>query len=741
MEGLVEIAPIPPVPLYDLFTYQVPDALRSSILPGMRVRIPLGRQTRIGVVAGFAAAPPAGEVRAVLDLLDEEREPFLPPDLLELCRWTARYYLAPLAEVIATIVPAKLPAPAGERVIRLVHRLAAEAEAALGRRAPIRAAAYRALHSAPDYALTTDAARALGLAPATIRALAKAGIAEIVTRESAPTASLPPATTRPRPLLTEAQRAAVDAVIASLRDGEARSFLLHGVTGSGKTEVFLHAAAATLATGRGVLILVPEIALTHQLVERVRERFADTVAVLHSGLAPRERWADWRRIRQGQARVVVGARSAVFAPLARTGLVVVDEEHDTAYKQTDGLRYNARDLAVVRARLAQASVVLASATPSAESYHAALDGRHVLLTLPDRPTAHTLPAVEVIDLRESRRERGGTGLLSEDLRAGLTTNLERGGQSLVFLNRRGFATYLQCPACGTSAACPQCSVTLTWHRAAAALVCHHCRHHRRPPARCPECGGPALEAFGVGTEQIEAALRDCYPLAAVDRLDRDAAQRPAAQRRILLDWRAGSTDILVGTQMVSKGHDVPGVTLAAVLLADLSLNVPDFRASERTLALLMQVAGRAGRGDEPGRVLIQTFRPDHPAVSAAAQHDYTGFMTAELERRRQLGYPPFARLVGLRLDGRDAERVEQAAQDIAVELRRRARHLGLDERSVLGPAPPPVERLRGRWRWQILLRSAAVRELRMLARAAQARTGDLRHTGVRLVVDVDPYSM
>jgi len=735
MSGLVEIAPVPPVPSHDLLTYGVPDALQSHVRPGVRVRMPLGRQTRTGVVAGFTESPPPGPLRAILEVLDES--PFLPAELLELCRWTARYYLASLAEVIGTIVPRTVPAVAHETAFRLVHRLDPVADAALARRTPARARAYRALLSAPAAALTVAEARTLGIGPSALRALVAAGVAEQIERERATGGPPPEPTAGARPTLTEAQRTAVDAVAAALRERDTASFLLHGITGSGKTEVFLAAAEHTLAGGRDVLLLVPEIALTHQMVERVRARFGARVAVLHSGLGPRERWSEWRRIAAGTARVVVGARSAIFAPVRRLGLVVVDEEHDSAYKQEDGLRYNARDLAVVRARLAAAVVVLASATPSAETYHAARDGRHRLLELPERPTAHPLPRVDVVDLRG--RVRGE--LVSDELRLALESTLARGEQTLVFLNRRGFATYLQCPSCGIPVSCPQCSVTLTWHRAARALVCHHCHHHRPPPITCAECGGAGLQPFGVGTEQIEAGLKACYPLAAVERFDRDTAQRPGAQRRILQSWRAGETDILVGTQMVSKGHDVPGVTLVAVLLADLSLNVPDFRAGERTLQLLMQVAGRAGRGEAPGAVVVQTLRPEHPSLQAVARHDYVGFMTGELERRRALGYPPFARLVNVRLDGVDAARVEQAAVELAGTLRRRAQAIGLGRDAVLGPAPPPLARLRGRHRWQVLLRARDVRALRDLARMAHAARPATRRAHVRLAIDVDPYSM
>jgi primosomal protein N' (replication factor Y) len=738
MHALVEIAPVPPVPLHDLFTYRVPEPMQARIQPGMRVRVPLGRQTRTGVVAGFAEAPPPGELRSVLDLLD--LDPFLPPDLLELCRWTARYYLVPLAEVIAAIVPAAMPKPARERVFRLRKALAADEEEALVRRAPARARAYRVLRAAVGDELSPTAVKAAGLTAAAMRSLVTAGLAELTLRERTRPPPEAPAAAPPRPTLVPAQQAAVEALAKALDAGGPASFVLHGITGSGKTEVYLRAAEHALAAGREVLVLVPEIALTHQLVERVRARFGDVLAVLHSGLGPRERWDEWRRVRSGEARVVVGARSAVFAPLARLGLVVVDEEHDAAYKQEEGLRYNARDLAVVRARLAGAVVVLASATPSAETYLAAEDGRHTLLSLPERPTAHPLPAIEVVDLRERSRD-SGPALLTDELRTALEGTLAAGRQALVFLNRRGFATYLQCPACGVAAACDDCSVTLTWHRTARALVCHHCHHHRRPPAACPACGGPPLQAFGVGTEQIEAALRDCYPLAAVGRLDRDAAQRAGAQRRILGAWRAGDTDILVGTQMVSKGHDVPGVTLVAVLLADLSLNVPDFRAGERTFQLLVQVAGRAGRGDAPGRVIVQTLRGDHPSIATAAAHDYAGFIAGELGRRRALGYPPFARLVNLRLDGRDGGAVERAAEALATDLRRRAPALNLGASAVLGPAPAPIERVRGRYRWQILLRAADVPALRALARAARASEAEIGRRHVRLAVDVDPYSM
>jgi primosomal protein N' (replication factor Y) len=737
MYGLVEIAPIPAVPAHDLFTYRVPEELRDRVRLGARVRVPLGRQTRTGVVAGFTDTVPPGTVRAVLDVLDSE--PSLPEELLRLCRWAARYYLVSQAEVIATVVPARIPARPTERWLRLGTPPEGAALERLERRAPARARVLRALGEAGGR-LPMSAAQAAGLSAAAIRGLldARALEVEAIERVSEPS---PAFVRRHRPVLNAAQLEAAEAVSTALRAGEQASFLLYGVTGSGKTEVFLEAAATALECDRDVLVLVPEIALTHQLVQRTRDRFGAMVAVLHSGLSPGDRWAAWRRIQERRVRVVVGARSAVFAPLARLGLVVVDEEHDGAYKQEEGIRYNARDLAVVRARLAHAVAVLSSATPSAESYRAASEGPHRLLVLPERPGARPLPPIEVVDLRGRVHRADGPELLSTELRTAMDDALARRGQVLVFLNRRGFARCLQCPACGTPVTCPRCTVSLTWHRATSVLACHHCDHRMPAPEACPACAAPGLMAFGIGTEQVESLIRTLYPEARTARLDRDTTQRVGVQERVLADWHTGALDVLVGTQMVSKGHDVPGVTLVVVLLADLSLNVPDFRAAERTVQLLLQVAGRTGRGSEPGRVVLQTFRPNHPSIASAVQHDYGAFMTGELARRRELAYPPFSRLVGVRLEGRENRRVETAAAAIGRALGEHARRLGLGADAVLGPAPPPIERIRGRYRWQILLRAGEAAALRALARAARTETQALRDRDVRAIIDVDPYSM
>jgi len=790
----------------------------------MRVVAPLGARRETGLVLALRATPPEGiaKIRDIQEVLDQEA--IVSTDVFELCRWSARYYLAGLSDVLALALPGGLrarsartvrvaddgPAPKGAlettiveqvraagtigvpqltralarpdaaRVIRaLVARgvlvteeerrgprvttrfatryavartLDAAGAAALGRRAPRQLECYERLLAAPDGRI--DAAELDTGARAAATALAKRGIVERVESERyRDTGDVATAVVAPE--LTAAQRAAVEAVAADAF----RVFLLHGVTGSGKTEVYLQLAARALAAGRSVLMLVPEIALTHQLVQRAQERFGAAVAIVHSGLAPGQRWDEWRRIARGEARVVVGTRSAVFAPLADLGLVIVDEEHDAAYKQDEGLRYHGRDLAIVRAKLGAIPVVLGSATPSIESYQQALDGKYQLLTLGERVHGQPLPEVMLIDLRspggrlvavpraEAAAATAGQGpaepdapLFSAPLLAAMQENLARGEQTLLFLNRRGFASALHCLVCGEPAGCPSCSVSLTLHRRRAALLCHHCGYAR--PARevlCKECGRGTLAALGLGTERVEAEVARLFPEARIGRLDRDTTTRLGAHRRILDDWGKGNLDILIGTQMVAKGHDVPRVTLVGVLLADVALSMPDFRASERAFQLLTQVAGRAGRGTLPGRVMVQTYRPSHHSLVAAAQHDYASFAPVELEARRELGYPPFTRLAALRLEGPDGDRTGALAESLSARLRPLCEQSGVQLR---GPAPAPLERLRDRYRWQIILSAPRSSALHAVVQAAQGfwrAASEAR--SIRLVVDVDPVSM
>jgi primosomal protein N' (replication factor Y) (superfamily II helicase) len=568
-----------------------------------------------------------------------------------------------------------------------------------------------------------------------VRALVVARMARIEQRavERLPAAAV----IAPSPLqLNAAQAAAADTLLAAVGRGFA-SFLLAGVTGSGKTEVYLRVIAAARAAGQGALVLVPEIALTPQLAARFRARFGEDVAVLHSALPPRERLAAWRRLRAGEVGIALGARSAVFAPVRALGVVVVDEEHDPSFKQEEGLRYHARDLAVVRAQRADAIAILGSATPSLESTYNVERGRFTRLSLPGRATPRPLPEVTIVDLR--RHPPGADGLLSAPLADALGTALAAGEQSILFLNRRGFSTVVLCRACGQVVRCGSCVVSMTFHRERGRLICHYCGTHAPVPGRCPSCASPRLERLGAGTERLESVVRQRFPDARLARLDRDTAgaSEPGGGRAlgaVLGRMQAGEIDVLVGTQMVTKGHDFAGVTLVGVLQPDQAMNLPDFRAAERTFQLLEQVAGRAGRGDRPGRVIIQTYRPEHPAIEAVARHDYDGFARAELESRAEAGYPPYTRMVAIRVDAPDPDKARALAAVAAAAAR--AAGGGV---VVRGPAEAPLARLRGRSRFQVWLASA---DRAALVAAARAAVREARPSGdVRLAVDVDPQSV
>ncbi|HUB06241.1 MAG TPA: primosomal protein N' [Myxococcales bacterium] len=531
--------------------------------------------------------------------------------------------------------------------------------------------------------------------------------------------------------LTDDQSAATAAIRGALDRREFRAFLLHGVTGSGKTEVYLDAIARALELGRSAVVLVPEIGLTPQLEQRFRARFGDLVAVLHSGQTQGRRARDWRRLREGAARVALGVRAAVFAPVDPLGLVVVDEEHDPSFKQEDRLCYHARDMAVARAREAGCPVVLGSATPSLESHANAAAGRYEKLSLPVRIDDRPLPEVAMIDLRGAP-----PGLLHETLLRELGETLLRGEQAILFLNRRGHAGCLSCRACGHVETCRQCSVSLTLHKARGRLLCHYCGFSRAVPARCPVCKGEMIP-LGAGTEKVEEEVVRLFPTARVARLDADVGA-PVRLARTLRAFRDRELDVLVGTQLVAKGHDFPSVTLVGAVLADSGLNLPDFRASERSFQLLVQVAGRAGRGRAKGRVLVQTYHPDHPALVHVARHDYLAFAEAELARRRAVGWPPWSRLCAVRVDAKNPEAAERAARALG-RIAEGKVIAGKLRVTVLGPSLAPLERLRGRTRWQLLLRAAARPALREVTVALQEAAADLGP--VRVVFDVDPVGM
>ena len=578
-----------------------------------------------------------------------------------------------------------------------------------------------------------------------LRKLVARGLARLSTEKAGPTVLEPGpwgsgagSTAQPP---TPAQAAALSALERGLDAGAFAPFLLYGATGSGKTRVYLDAIAHARAHGKTALALVPEIALTPQLAGRFRARFGDDVAVLHSGLSDRERFAEWLRVRDGRAGIVVGARSAVFAPLAGLGIIVVDEEHEPSYKQEERLRYHARDLALVRAQQAQAVCVLGSATPSLETLRRAWDGKLCELRLPERIGGRPFPEVTVVDRKALLPRRGQElRLISTALAGALEETLARGEQSILFLNRRGHGRTLLCHFCGQSVGCPNCSVALVLHRSGGeSLRCHLCGHVEPPRLRCAACNSDKLAPLSGGTERVEEEVRALLPQARVARLDRDSASGLGQAASILARFARRELDVLAGTQLVAKGHDFPGVTLVGVLDADGPLQLPDFRSAERCAQLLAQVSGRAGRGEIPGRVLLQALRPDEPAVLAARTNDYSGFARGELARRELLGFPPFARLLALRLQGNTEQRVDAAAQRLAQAARTLAARGEPCE--VLGPAPAPLARLRGKHRFQVLLRAQTHGPLHRLGRAlveAHARSGP---AGVELALDVDPVAL
>lgn len=734
--------------------YRVPHQLQEQTIPGSRALIPLGKRKVTGVILELLSEATGYETKDILEIQDEQ--PILDSSLLELSHWICQYYLATIGEVVRTILPPGFKVESRRMVIakpgsfpvsgQLERRVLEKVRQNDGgitvktlTREFVSGNLYRAL----------DRLESLGAIEIRERPAARR------TRRLTPQCGPKIATTETRFVLSDEQQHSLDRVEDRLQKGGFEAFLLHGVTGSGKTEVYLRAMERLRQLGRRGLILIPEISLTPQLIDRLHERFPGRVGILHSALTASERWAQWWNILRGNVDVVVGARSAVFAPVPDLGLIIVDEEHDPSYKQEEGLRYNSRDIAVVRGKLVGCPVILGSATPAIESYENSLRGRYRLLEMTRRIQDRPLPRIETVDLRSefsrpsthaataktTPRPESRHHLLTRRLTEDLGSNYRDGHQSLMFLNRRGFAKFLQCRACGFVIRCSNCSVTLTLHLQQKSLYCHHCNF--RIPVRelCPKCGNASLAAIGAGTEQIEEQLQILLPGARVARMDRDTTTQRGSHERLIRRWERGEIDILVGTQMITKGHDVTGVTFVGALLADLSLNLPDFRAAERTFQLLSQVAGRSGRGQDPGHVVIQTYAPDHYAIQHLISHDYKGFFAAEMEFRRALNYPPFSRLVNLRLEGPRLEEVEAKAKALAAGLRKRqAKNPKLLENiQTLGPAPAPIQKLRNRYRWQVLLKGKNIALLLELANHAREIIPHPHRT--RLHIDVDPVNM
>jgi primosomal protein N' (replication factor Y) len=739
------------VPLSQPYTFAVPDALAADVVSGARVVCAFRGRRIMGVVLEVAEGVPdvaIEKLKPILAVVDTV--PVVPGELLGFSCELANYYLAPIGEVMRLAVPAiertRARALRGEGLLddraRAVGRAQSYVEA-VQRELGENDVALRGQALEVYRHLVTDGSTSLAEltkrwknARVAVKKLESLGLARSEQRALADDPFFDAALTRDTaPELNPAQRDAVSAISSRLRASESHAFLLHGVTASGKTEVYLHAVQTALELGGSALILVPEIALTPQLVGRFRARLGDTIAVLHSGLTDRQRHGMWSLLRSGERRVAVGARSALFAPVVNLKLLCVDEEQDTSFKQEEGVRYNARDMALLRAQRAGAVCVLGSATPSLKSFHALSTGRLERLVLPDR--AHkkaALPKTEIVDLRRIGPGLPGERLLSLPLCRAIEQVLERKEQAILFLNRRGFAPSVACETCGHILGCPSCEVPLTYHVSPRPhVICHYCDYRDRVPERCSECKSTALSFEGIGTERIESALVTAFPQARIARLDRDTGAGLKSES-VLNKMHAGELDILVGTQMVTKGHDLPRVTLVGVLNADAGLSMPDYQASERTFQLLVQVAGRAGRGETPGKVLIQTKNPVHPAIALALAHDVPGFVRYGLGDREALGYPPFSRLAMVRVSALD-ERKARACVD---ELGRVARQAAGTQVEILGPSPAPITRLRNHYRFRLMARAKLRGPLRrVLVAVLQAKI----EGGIRMIVDVDPVSM
>ncbi|MGH7651244.1 MAG: replication restart helicase PriA [Gemmatimonadaceae bacterium] len=751
--GFVEVAL--PLPLFQNFTYAVDEGLANPVVVGSRVVVPLRNGREVGVCVGLSdVSPLKRKPKPVLESPD--LRPAISRSLLDVCKWMSDYYIVPLGVTLRTVLPAALTGaedPTPSRKVQRVVRIKTEIPSLLQRdklfaRSRKQRAVFELVESLGNRTTVEQLKSQLEFSPAVLKSLEKRGLIKIEEEEVErdPFASRGGiSTTRLEP--TAAQQQAVDAM-AEAEKGEV--FLLHGITGSGKTLVYIELLRKIVGErGQTAIVLVPEIALTPQTVDRFRAAFGDRVAVLHSALSEGERYDAWLALKRGDKRIVVGARSAVFAPLENIGAIIVDEEHESSYKQGETPRYHAREVAIIRAKHEGAITVLGSATPSLESWANATSGKYKLLTLPDRVGGGRLPKIEVIDLRRIATDYSGMAqggidygaVIREPLHDAIVECMTRGEQSILLLNRRGYSSFIQCIDCGAVATCPHCSITLTHHRNPERLVCHYCLHKEDPRPDCSRCGGRNLKQRGLGTQQVERLLCERFPSARVARMDVDTTSGKWAHTRILDRVAAGEVDILLGTQMIAKGLDFPNVTLVGVVDADVGINLPDFRASERCFQLLSQVSGRAGRGEKGGRVLIQTRIPSHHAVRYAVAHDYVSFVNDEMEGRVDPKYPPNVRLANIVFSGLVEDSTARLAIHAGEWLRELIATRAGDEVTVVGPAPCPVERIKRRWRWHVLLKSEHPAELTRVSRYFMERFDVPSTAQLRATLDRDPVAL
>lgn len=725
-----------PDPPHGPLHYRVPDQFADQLQPGSRVKVPLGRSNR-EVVGYCIALETISQAPSSLKPISEvvDLEPLCTPRVLELLQWMSGYYLAPLGQVFEAAVPAGVRASAGTRQRMVLYASSQATDEAIRKLSSSKQQDVLRQLLISEHGLTMEQLQKLAnCSSGPISALRRAGWIE--ARQERQFDAAPPkpdSFTSPPLALSADQRQALRLIVNALESHQAQTILLHGITGSGKTEVYMQAIHEVISYGRQAIVLVPEISLTPQTYRRFLERFGQ-VAILHSHLSDVQRHQQWRWIASGSTSVVIGPRSAIFAPLPRLGLIVLDEEHENSFKQDTIPRYHARDVALHRAYLERIPLVLGSATPSLESWSRAQNGQYQIGKLPRRIHNRPLPEVEIVDLRLPANKLP-EGAISRPLMEAMKETLQAGGQVMLLLNRRGFATNIQCPRCGHVVACPDCDLPLTHHRDGSKACCHYCDYTIPTPPVCPACKFDGIRYSGQGTQRLEVEVQRRFPEATVARMDSDTMRRAGSHERVLTQFREGKIQVLLGTQMIAKGHDFPNVLLVGVINADTSLHFPDFRAAEKTFQIVTQFAGRTGRGDKAGRVLVQTFSPDHPAILAASKHDYAAFASEELSKRTQFGYPPKGFLARIIMRGPQLKETEEFAEAVGKQLQSMRKQLAIECR-ILGPAPPPLARLRGKYRFHILLQTEQPEPLNRLLRRTIENLKVPKE--IQYVVDIDP---
>ncbi len=722
-----------PLHVFQTFTYRLNSELSSQAVIGARIVVPLGRKLVTGYIVNLTGELPANlaeiDIKDAHELVDVE--PVCSPEILQLARWVADYYACPVGEVIKAALP---PGMTRSVVKPKLRRFVRSIDGGEQKLTDAQTRVISILQQSGPTSLQSLCEMAK-VSASTVSSLARKNRVEIYD-EAVRRDPLAHATNLQAEeyTLTPAQDSVLERIEQQIDRETYAAILLHGVTGSGKTEVYIRAMRHALSLGRSAMMLVPEIALTPVFSRRLRAHFGDQVAIFHSSLQKGERFDEWTRVKNGVARIVIGTRSAVFAPVQNLGLIVVDEEHESSYRQQESPYYNARDTAIVRAQKESATVVLGSATPSLESFYNARHGKYALVTMPQRIAERPMAAATMIDMRKVFARHGKPRVFSDELLEAIRETRERGEQSIILLNRRGYSRFILCRSCGETIQCPNCDVTLTYHRSERVMVCHYCNHRQAVPRVCPSCEKKYIYYVGEGTEQLEEMLTQFFPALRVARIDRDTTARRSVFEKSLADFSAGEIDTLVGTQMLAKGHDFPNVTLVGVVSVDTGLALPDFRSAERTFQLITQVAGRAGRGDLPGKVLIQTYHPYHYALRHACAQDYEGFYEEEINYRKNHSYPPFVALASLLVHGVDLGRVRTDA----LELRKQLDLANADRKCrILGPAPAPLARLKGEHRYQLLLKSRSRKQVREVADAALKSVVNLRSVNL----EIDPVSI